>query len=186
MGSPKPEVPAKPVVLLIGPKHSGKTSAGRALAESLGEPFIDLDGAIEGRYGKSARALYQEGPELYRKAEVQTLEALLGEYNEKTAVLAVGGGITDNEAALELIHKNEKIVPVFLEISPDTAWARIACDAEKTGELPPFLKTADPRRTHRELHERRAADCGNIARFRVNGEGKSPEEIAAAILLLLN
>ncbi|MDR0997648.1 MAG: hypothetical protein LBL70_01155, partial [Treponema sp.] len=67
------------IILLTGPKHSGKTSAGRALVRLLAEKtdpaasFIDLDELVEDRTGKSPRALYREGPEIFRKAEADAL-----------------------------------------------------------------------------------------------------------------
>ncbi|GHV72446.1 hypothetical protein AGMMS49928_29390 [Spirochaetia bacterium] len=35
------------IVLFTGPKHSGKTSAGRALAALWGSSFTDLDETVE-------------------------------------------------------------------------------------------------------------------------------------------
>jgi shikimate kinase len=70
---------------------------------------------------------------------------------------------------------------VYLAVSAETAWERIRGEAEKTGELPPFLNTADPRETHRRLHERRAAAYGALADITVQGEGRSPGDIAQKI-----
>jgi shikimate kinase len=79
------------IVIIIGPKHSGKTSAGLALAKLLSgadkirpaadsaEPcFADLDELIEQRTGKSPRALYKEGEGIFRKAEAEALAFFIG------------------------------------------------------------------------------------------------------------
>jgi shikimate kinase len=171
-------------LLLIGPKHSGKTSAGRMLAVLSGAVFIDLDERIERRTGKSSRSLYREGPEVFRAAEAETLRELLEEPGEKGPfrVIATGGGLIDNPAALGLVKETYPVCVVYLEVSAGTAWERILRGAGETGELPPFLDTADPRETHRTLHERRAASYRRLARFVVDGEHRTPGEMAEEII----
>ncbi|MDR0622861.1 MAG: shikimate kinase [Treponema sp.] len=169
-------------VLLTGPKHAGKTSAGRALAVLVSGSFVDLDEHICARAGKSPRVLYTEGPGIFRKAEAAALADLLNRENGTSgapAVIAAGGGIIDNPDALALCKKAGALA-VYLEVSAETAWERIRRAAEREG-LPPFLQTPNPQETHRVLHERRAAAYRAWACFTVPGEGKSPEEIAGEI-----
>jgi shikimate kinase len=175
-------------VLLTGPKHSGKTRTGRVLAALVSGVFTDLDEHICGQTGKSPRTLYTEGPSIFRKAEARALEDLLaaGEGPEgagKIRLIAAGGGIIDNPEALDLAAR-AGITAVYLAVSADTAWERIRLSAEKDG-LPPFLHTSNPQETHRALHERRAAAYRAWARFMVNGDGKTPEEIAGDIYRIL-
>jgi shikimate kinase len=176
------------ILVLTGPKHAGKTSAGRALAALAAGSFTDLDEYIHTQTGKSPRTLYTEGPGIFRKAEAEALEDLLkrGKDPEDSgafAVIAAGGGIIDNPAALAVCEKAGAI-PVYLEVSAETAWERIRRAAE-TGGLPPFLQTPKPEETHRALHERRAAAYRAWARFTVRGEGKPPEEIAGELYGIL-
>jgi shikimate kinase len=173
-------------LLLTGPKHSGKTSAGRMAAALSGAVFIDLDERIERRTGRDPRSLYREGPEVFRAAEAETLGELLREPGEKGArrVIAAGGGLIDNPAALELVREASSLRIVYLEVSAETAWERIVRKAGETGELPPFLGTADPRETHRALHERRAASYKKLARLVIDGEHRTPEETAEEIIAL--
>jgi shikimate kinase len=169
-------------VFLTGPKHAGKTSAGRALADLVSGVFTDLDEYIQQQTGKSPRTLYTEGPGVFRKAEAEALEDLLNKEESragKPRIIAAGGGIIDNPEALALCEK-AGAASVYLEVSAGTAWERIRRAAEKDG-LPPFLNTANPRETHRALHERRAAAYQAWARFTVNGEKKSPQDIAGEI-----
>jgi len=63
-------------IFLTGPKHSGKTRAGKALASLCLCEFIDLDELITLRTGKSARQLYIEGKEIFQKAEAEAVESL--------------------------------------------------------------------------------------------------------------
>jgi shikimate kinase len=206
------------VVIIVGPKHSGKTSAGLALAKLLSaarqrgrkkrpgkgadglrraadsaEPrFVDLDELIERRTGKSPRTLYREGRDIFHAAEAGALASLIGEAavppsgRAAAPVIAAGGGIIDNEQALALIKNTPGAVTVYLDVPAGAAWARIEASARRDGELPPFLKTENPKETHRALHERRAAAYRNFARITVEAGGKSPEEIAEEISSLLD
>jgi shikimate kinase len=170
------------MIILMGPKHVGKTSAGRALAALVSGAFTDLDGYIEARTGKSPRTLYQEGRGRFLEAEAQALEKLLAESGRtgEPRIIAAGGGLIDNPEALALLEAAGAAALVYLDISAETAWKRIAGAAEMEG-LPPFLDTANPRETHRVLHRRRAAAYRRRASFTLPAEGKSPEEIAGEI-----
>ncbi|MDR2483554.1 MAG: shikimate kinase [Treponema sp.] len=170
--------------VLIGPKHTGKTSVGRALAGLLDVPFIDLDEAVTARTGKTPRALYREGPEVFRAAETEALRSLL----EETAgrrVIAAGGGTADNAAASALLVNTAGVRLLYIEVSEETAWERIQLAAGRTGELPPFLNTANPRETHRALYTRRAAACRALAHITAAGENAAPEAIAQRLLTML-
>ena len=166
-------------IVIVGPKHSGKTSVGRELASLLSGDFADLDDLITQQNGKSPRALYIEGPEVFKKAEAEALAALFAlKDKEPPLVIASGGGLVDNPGALALLKKNTAAISVFLDVPAQTAWERIS----KEGELPPFLRTENPRETHRSLHERRAAAYRQLASFTIKADEKAPGEIAREIL----
>jgi shikimate kinase len=174
-----------PVIVIVGPKHSGKTSAGKALARLCSAEFIDLDELVERRTGKSPRALYREGPEVFRRAEAEALRALLegeaGGPPEGALIAAAGGGLADNKGALEILNGSPAAITVYIEVPAERAWERIRAAADQSGELPPFLDTEDPRETHRLLHERRSRAYRELAKIAVEAED-SPEETAAKIL----
>jgi shikimate kinase len=165
-------------IILLGPKHSGKTSVSRALAPLLSCNFVDLDDYITQRTGKLPRALYLEGPEIFRAAETDALAALFETEMPSPLVIASGGGLIDNPDALALLKKNASAVSVFLDVSAKTAWERISSD----NELPPFLKTENPKETHRSLHERRAAAYRQLASLVIDADNKTPGEIAREII----
>ena len=170
---------------MTGPKHSGKSSTAMALGKITGLEISDLDVAVERQTGKTPRQLYLEGPEIFREAEAQALESLIGHSGGDAVggivttggIIAAGGGLIDNTEALSLLAERGNVIVVFLKISPETAWQRILQTAAG-GELPPFLNTANPKETHRALHERRALAYEALADLTVNGEKMSPEEIA--------
>ena len=187
-------------IILTGPKHSGKTSAGKALASLCSCGFIDLDELIEQRTGKSPRQLFSEDPVIFQKAEAEAAAAVLAEGADsaetRRRVIATGGGIIDNAEASAALKKargepspcghggGSSAAAVYLNISAESAWNRIANSAN--GELPPFLRTENPRETHRALHERRAAAYMQFADIVIEAEEKTPEKIAAEILSRLN
>jgi shikimate kinase len=166
-----------PLILLTGPKHAGKSSAGRALAALYQSEFLDLDELISEQSGKSPRALYQEGADVFRRAEAAAIASLSAAPDSALRVAAAGGGLIDNEAALRCLTPVPRVVMVYLDVSAKTAWERIR--AEKT--LPPFLDTANPEETHRVLHERRAAAYRQRAAITIAAEGKSPTAVAEAV-----
>jgi shikimate kinase len=191
--------PVPGTILITGPKHSGKTTAGISLAELLEAEFIDLDEVVERQTGKSPRALFREGPGLFRQAEARALASLLpaaspgtagpGQGGARIRVIAAGGGLVDNAGALELLRGHGRsgndVAIVCLEVSADTAWERIRGAAEESGEWPAFLNVENPRETNAALHERRGAAYREIASLTINGEGKTPEAIAGEIALRL-
>jgi len=168
-------------IVLLGPKHSGKTSVGKKLAALLSGGFVDLDDYITQRTGKSPRALYIERPDVFKKAEAGALTAVFEPEKAESSsplVIASGGGLIDNPDALPLLKNNAAVISVFLDVSVKTAWERI----KKVGELPPFLKTENPEETHRSLHERRAAAYRQFASLVIEADDKNPQEIAREIV----
>jgi len=167
-------------IILTGPKHSGKTSAGKELASLCSCSFIDIDEQIMQMTGKSPRQLFNEGAVVFQKAETEAIEAVVSagtDAEQGRRIIAAGGGIIDNPDAAAILKKPGATV-VYLIISAAAAWQRISAK----GELPPFLKTENPQETHRSLHERRAAAYLQLANIVIEAEGKTSNEIAAEIL----
>jgi len=188
-------------IILTGPKHSGKTRAGKALAllcsnarssdseQSFNCVFIDIDDVILQKTGKTPRELYNEGKEVFQKAEAEAAAALFSAdccdnaspccAGQQRRIIAAGGGIIDNQEAIAVFKKsNAKIV--CLNISANAAWRRIYNNGRN--ELPPFLRTENPQETHRILHEKRSAAYLELADIIIEAENKTSEEIAAGIL----
>ncbi|MDR0637432.1 MAG: shikimate kinase [Spirochaetaceae bacterium] len=181
----------KKVIALAGPKHCGKTEAGRVLAALTGGVFFDLDNEMQKSAGKSVRALYQEGISVFQAAEREALENVLvlvdkdgegsADSEEGVFVIALGGGFIDNEAARLLLQGRPGCAVVYLSVSTETAWRRIEAVQAESGELPAFLRVENPREAHRVLHEKRAAAYRDIASFVVDGENKTAVEVAAEV-----
>ncbi len=172
----------KRVIVLVGPKHSGKSSVGRALARLAHTTLHDLDDLIQERSGKSPRELYLESPGRFRTEEADAARQLMQLAEEdKTGifVIAAGGGLSDNPEALETLSGAGYLV--YLAVSAETAWQRIVTSTARTGELPPFLRTDNPQETHRVLHEKRALAYSANADIRVDAGTGGPKEIASRL-----
>lgn len=69
---------------------SGKTTAGKKLASTLGWEFIDLDKEIEHKAGKTIPDIFSaSGEEYFRKLETEILTDLI---TEKNTIISTGGG----------------------------------------------------------------------------------------------
>jgi shikimate kinase len=167
------------LILITGPKHSGKTLCAHALRIITGREAADLDALVEQMAGKNPRALFKEGPEIFRRVEAEALASVMRQ-NRNDLIIAAGGGLADNPEALALLARNREVFIVYLDVSAETAWQRILHTAAG-GELPPFLNTENPRETHFALHERRAKAYRALAHFTIDAENKTPDGIAREI-----
>jgi len=175
-------------IFLTGPKHSGKTTTGKILAglfcntagyklpDDCSYIFFDIDELILQKTGKTPRQLFFESAEIFQKAEAEAVNSLFME--NRKFVAAAGGGIIDNSEAIDALKKIDAVV-VYLGVSADCAWSRIA--GSPSG-LPPFLQTENPKETHCVLHERRAAAYSQLADILIEAEDKTPENIALEII----
>ncbi len=88
-------------VYLVGPRASGKTSLGLALAARLGRDFVDTDALFLQKQGQSiADFVAERGWEAFRQEEARILEAV---DRAPGRVVACGGGIVlrpENRALL--------------------------------------------------------------------------------------
>ncbi|MDR2097026.1 MAG: shikimate kinase [Spirochaetaceae bacterium] len=177
-----PQVQSKIMLILTGPKHSGKTSAGLALRDITGKDFIDIDAFIEELEGRGVRELYRQGRDVFQAAEARAVSLLIAgaKAGNGTIIAAAGGGLIDNEAAVKALAEDGRVVFVYLDVSAATAWRRIEQAARKGG-LPSFLDTENPRETHAALHERRAAAYKKLSNIIIDAEEKTPAQIAAQI-----
>lgn len=90
-------------IYLIGYMGSGKTTAGRLLAEKLGWQFVDLDEAFSEIHGLStADYIRQYGLAEFRKKEKYVVEDLADTPIEKV-VYATGGGYPTYEDNMECL-----------------------------------------------------------------------------------
>lgn len=114
-------------LLLTGFMATGKTTVARRLAELTGRTWVDFDGRIEERAGKSVAELFAERGEAgFRALERAELEELLGGWEklwDAAPVVSLGGGaLLDRELRLRAL---EGAVVVTLTATPAEILRRV-------------------------------------------------------------
>ena len=84
------------MIRLVGPGGAGKTTAGQALANRLGIPFVDLDEQFGIRIGDISAYLTAYGYEAYANRNVQLYLDIRDSFSEE-AVLALSSGFMTYE-----------------------------------------------------------------------------------------
>jgi len=103
------------MIVLMGIKHSGKTSLGKLAAEYFNIPFMDLDNLLEKEYSKDRKFNFREIYNILGQTGFKDLEtaALSNIQMNKKGILALGGGTIDNPDAIKFITKSD--TRVFLD-----------------------------------------------------------------------
>lgn len=95
---------AKRNIILIGMPGSGKTTAGKILAQKLGKPFFDTDALIEEKTGVSIPCFIREnGEPAFRTLESEVCEGLA---SAAGCVIATGGGVILSENNIRNLKRN--------------------------------------------------------------------------------
>ena len=144
-------------------KHCGKTHHGASLAATLGRAFVDLDSLIQeidaegGDSRRPVREIYRnDGEERFRQLEAEACRRVASE--QRDLVVATGGGICDNEAALETISGG---VCVYVSDTLSRLTERVLASG-----IPAFLETedlAEARDRFARMYRRRTAIYSRIA-----------------------
>ena len=93
---------------------SGKSRVGKALAEQMKIPFLDLDAYIETEENRSIPAIFNAVGELgFRKLEWSYLQQLVAQ--KENQVLALGGGTPCYSNVMGFLKSQPQIRTVFLK-----------------------------------------------------------------------
>lgn len=152
-------------LVLIGLRGAGKSTAGRATADLLARPFIDLDDRATAVCGADAATCFAtRGEQAWREAEAEALHAALAE--STPSIIALGGGTPTAPGAEESLgearHRGT-IRVAWLDASPETLAARIGTDPDR-----PALTELDPLAEMREIDRRRRPVFERLADERVD------------------
>jgi shikimate kinase len=161
-----------PVVILVGPPGSGKTTVGRVLAGTLGVPFRDTDADIEATAGKAISAIFTEdGERVFRAHEEEAVVRALGEH---PGVLALGGGSILAERTRARLAGHPV---VFLNVGVSEGVQRTGLSVAR-----PLLAGVNPRSRFKELLEARLPLYREVATAEVATDGRSPGQVVIDVL----
>ena len=101
----KPKILLDKPIVMVGLMGAGKTSVGRALARTLGIPFVDSDKEIEAAAGASVVDIFSMyGEQEFRRAEKSVIERLL-DAEPAVKVISTGEGAFITPAVREMVLK---------------------------------------------------------------------------------
>ncbi len=149
-------------IYLIGYRCTGKTSAGKKLAEKLSWRFIDTDQYIAEKAGMSVSEIVASyGWFFFRSFERQALCSI---NSLDHAAAATGGGIILAPANMEIL-KDSKNFTVWLQASPETIYNRMHSDLETRHLRPPLTENSLMEEIKQTLSEREPSyrDAADLA-----------------------
>lgn len=163
-------------VFLIGFMASGKSSAGKGLANKIGLPFVDLDDYIEEKHHTTIRLLiYDKGMDRFREIEKECLETLINEYED--ILISTGGGTPCYYDNIKLMNKSG--ITIYLEVDIPTLVERLMY-AKKDRPLIWGKSREDLAVYAKELLDRRQEDY-HQAKYTVNGKNLKIDSLVALI-----
>lgn len=163
-------------LFLIGYRGTGKTTVARIVATQLGWPWIDADAALERRYGRCIRLIFEEEGEAgFREKEAAVLEDLCRSDNH---VIATGGGVVLHKMNRERLRASGYVV--WLVADAQTLWQRLQSDATTQERRPPLA--GGGLAEIEQLLEVRRPFYQECADFRVDTTGRSPHAVAVQVL----
>lgn len=148
-------------IFLVGFKHSGKSALGKNAAKLLKIPFVDIDNLILKKIKptyNSIREFYKnEGQAAFIALERDSLKEFLFTNKDQLHIIATGGGICDNEEALNIMKEGRLI---FLDVAPASLYKRIEANG-----FPPFIDKTRPKASFDELYKRRSGQYRQISDY---------------------
>ena len=102
-------------IFLIGMPGAGKTTIGKALAQTLGLEFFDVDTEIQERTGKSIQnIIIHDGEDEFHQLELEVIQDLVS--HKKASVIATGGGTVLCDATAELMRESGYVVLIQRDV----------------------------------------------------------------------
>lgn len=149
----------------------GKSTVGALVAERLGCAYRDTDDDIVAEQGRAIADIFvDDGEPAFRVIEKQAVGRALAEHD---GVLALGGGSVLDEDTRALLAGHRV---VYLSMEVEEAVLRTGLNVARP------LLAVNPRRQWRELMEARRHLYTAVARAVVPTDGRTPEEVAQAVL----
>ena len=157
---------------LVGMMGSGKSSAGRHLAEQLGYRFLDADSSIEQVAGRSIPEVFaSEGESGFRDLEAAVLNQIASWHS---LVVATGGGVVTRPENWGQLHQG---VVIWLDAPDALLLERLSADPTPR----PLMQSADPAARLAELMTQRRPLYAQ-ADLHIVQDGRSADQVAEQVL----
>ncbi|MEU0913619.1 shikimate kinase [Streptomyces althioticus] len=149
----------------------GKSTVGQLLAERLGVGYRDTDDDIVAAEGRAVSDIFvEDGEPVFRALEKEAVRQALASHD---GVLALGGGAI-LDAGTRALLAGQRVV--YLSMDVEEAVRRTGLGAARP------LLAVNPRKQWRELMEARRHLYEETATAVVPTDGRTPEEVAEAVL----
>jgi len=163
-----------PVVVLVGPPGSGKSTIGEALGARLGVPVRDTDADIEAQAGASIAEIFVDhGEPHFRELERAAVRTALAEHE---GVLSLGGGAVSDAGTRALLADH---TVVFLDVSLSEASSRVGLNAARP------LLLGNVRGRLKQLMDERHPLYAEVATATVDTTGRAPDDVVEQIVGLV-
>jgi shikimate kinase len=157
---------------LVGMMGSGKSTAGRHLAQQLGYRFLDADSSLEQVAGRPIPEIFaSEGEAGFRRLEAAVLNQIASWHS---LVVATGGGVVTQPQNWGQLHQG---VVIWLDAPEALLLERLRADPTPR----PLMEAPDPATRLAELLEQRRPLYAQ-ADLHIQQDGRPPDQVAAQIL----
>lgn len=165
----------KPLVVLVGPPGSGKSTVAGLVGLRLGASVRDTDTDVERAVGISISDIFIDCGEVrFRELE---REAVVRALDEHPGVLALGGGAVMDPLTEESLRGHRVM---FLDVGLSDAARRIGLNSSRP------LLVGNPRAQWLRLMERRRPVYERVAKATVSTDGLEPHAVADAVVAQLH
>jgi len=163
-------------IALIGLRGAGKTTLGKALADHLDSPFIELGKEIERQSGISLTEIFSlYGQVAYRRYERRALEHVIEDYPR--AVIATGGSLVSEPATFEILLNG--CYTIWIKATPEEHMARVIGQ----GDLRPMGGNPEAMEDLRQILAGRENLYGNADSILDTGDKSAEQSLRELIAL---
>ena len=157
-------------IFLIGMMGSGKSSVGKALADSLNWTFYDIDHELEKDHNLSINDMFAHGEAQFRDHESKKLQEIASKEN---IVCSTGGGVVLNESNCDILRE---LFCVYLHASIESLCHRLENDSSR-----PLLSNGDKKKLLENIFLDRESKYEALSSMKIITDTSSIDEICQTI-----
>lgn len=145
-------------IAIIGMRGAGKSTLGRAAAEQVGLPFVELNDEIRAEGGMPLDEIFAlYGAEGYRQLEAQALASVADRHD--AIVLGTGGGLVTQRETVNFLLTHYHTI--WIKASPEEHIARVLEQSHRR----PIERTPQAMTTLKSILARRATQYSRADRY---------------------